>query len=77
MREIGIKRSKLIFCIFSPTFFLVSSWRTAFLRISMSFMEKLLDEKARAKLVIVDGRTVKLERYISSADPLATLSYRE
>ena len=43
----------------------------------MSFMEKLLDEKARAKLVIVDGRTVKLERYISSADPLATLSYRE
>lgn len=49
----------------------------AFLRVSMSFMERLLDEKARAKLVIVDGRTVKLERYITSADPLATLSYRE
>lgn len=43
----------------------------------MSLMERLVDEKARSKMVIVDGRSVKLERFIPKDDLPEVFSYPE
>lgn len=60
-------------------YFIFSSLDAAFLRMSIAVAERLVDEKARSKMVVLDTSSEKgalqLKSYIASADLQAILAH--